>query len=170
MFFLTILCLLHPLGQGRGWSTHLVKCVVVTSRYVPASLQEGHLRIHPLGAITMHVLSLLSPLQLHSAASIVTCHDLIVAVCVLMHFCISQNALPLATSSFMGALHLEVAHSSFIDVVCMGSKLITIDGASYCPFNALPTEQVSTTGLHWVRVQLQTYGTLEFLQEVTWNV
>ena len=49
----------------------------------------------------------------------------------------------------------------------MGSKLFTINGTSVCALDALPTEQVPTTGLHWVRDQLQTDSAFQFLQKVS---
>ena len=73
---------------------------------------------------------------------------------------ISQIILPLATSSFIMALHLEVAYSSLVEVIRSCGEDFTIDGAMCDAFNALSTEQVPTAGLHWVRDQFQTDGTL----------
>ena len=39
-----------------------------------------------------------------------------------------------------------------------------IIGALFDAFDTLPTEQVPTAGLHWVRDQLQTDGALQIFQ------
>ena len=114
--------------------------------------------VHPLAAILLRVLSPLLLLHLHIAAF--AFHHLVVTVLVGMLLCISQIAMPLTASFFMGTLHLEVLNSPIIEVVWVESKLTTIDGASVCPFNALSTEQVSTAGLHWGEDQFHTDGTL----------
>ena len=73
---------------------------------------------------------------------------------------IALAVLPLTASITLGVLHFYIAYSSLIVVVCMHSKLLSIDGASaYLP-DTQSTEQVPTTGLYWVRDHLQTDSTL----------
>ena len=123
--------------------------------------------LHPLGTLNLHVISQVSPLHLHITVNVVTIHNLIGAVCVGVFFSISQTTLPLAAAFFVRAYHLEAANSSVIKGVCMESKSFTVDRtcAILYPYDTLPTEQVPTSGLHWVRDQIQTDGALEFIQK-----
>ena len=151
MFLLTSPRLPHPPGQRRGMSSQVVKCVVVTFEIRVFFAAVGTL-VLSLGACIVHMIKLaVASLHLHIAASVVTFHNLIVAVYISVSCGTSQVTLPLAASSFVGALHLEIAYSSIIVVVFVGSKLFTVNWAGLCPFDAFPTEQVPTTGLHWVR-------------------
>ena len=65
-------------------------------------------------------------------------------------FSISQISLPRASPLEIGTLNLEPLQSSFVEVVWSCGEVFMIDGALFDAFNTLPTEQVPTTGLHWV--------------------
>ena len=73
---------------------------------------------------------------------------------------IPQVTLPQTSSLKIGALHFKATQSSSVEVVWSCGEVFTIDGALFDAFNALPTEQVPTSGLHWVRDQFQTDGAL----------
>ena len=122
--------------------------------------------VHPLGALILHMSCQLSLLQLHIAAVVVAFHDYIVAIGTGVFVSIPQTPLPLAASFFIGALHLEVKYSSLVEGIWICGEGFAIDRALFNAFNALSTEQVPTTGLHWVRDQLQTDGALELLQKL----
>ena len=65
-----------------------------------------------------------------------------------------QFSHPGATFLSVGAFHLEITKSSVVEVVLSGCEVLSVDRTSLCPFDALATEQVPTSGLHWVRDQL----------------
>ena len=77
---------------------------------------------------------------------------------------ISQVSLPQTASLRVGALYIEAPQSSSVVVIWSCGEVFTIDGALFDAFNALPTEQMPTTGLHWVRDQFQTDGTIQIFQ------
>ena len=95
---------------------------------------------HPLGTLIVLVMNQMSPLHLPNTAFVVTFYDLIVAVYISVSSGTSQVTLPLAVSSFVGALHLEIAYSSIIVVVFVESKLFTVNWAGLCLCDTLSTE------------------------------
>ena len=96
--------------------------------------------------------------------------DLLRDACTCVFLSISQVSLPQATCLRVGALYLEAPQSSSVEVVWSWGEVFTINGALFDAFDALPTEQVPTTGLHWVRDQLQTDGTLQIFQRLQLSV
>ena len=135
------------------------KCVVVTLRCV--FLVAKWAVVHPLRTLMVHVFHEVSPLDLCKTPIIVAHHQLVtVTVCRSVVVDISQVALPLTASSSVGALHLEVAYSSIVEEIRSCGEKLTIYRTFLNAFNTFPTEQVPTTGLHWVRDQLQTDGAL----------
>ena len=88
--------------------------------------------------------------------------------CVLLS--ISQVSLPVTSPLRVGTLHLEPTQSSLVEVVWSYTEPLTVNRASLYAIDAVSTEQVPTTGLHWVRDQLQTDGALYFIQKFYWSV
>ena len=79
----------------------------------------------------------------------------------------SQPGAPLLR---IGALHLEITKPSVVEVVWSCGEVYLVDRASLFPTNVFLTEQVPTTGLHWIKYQLQADATLQLLQYLSRTV
>ena len=84
----------------------------------------------------------------------VTPHHLILAHFSRVILSCPQLSLPLASLLRVGTQNSKVSQPSLVEVVRGFSEALAIDGAVLSADNALSTEQVPTTGLHWVRDQL----------------
>ena len=115
------------------------------------------------GAASLKVVTKI--LALHCVVTSFRAFDfLIVALLFRVSLSITQVSLPVTSLHRFGAFHLETPQSSLVKVIWSCCEAFTINGALANTFKALPTEQVPTTGLHWVRDQLQTDGTLQVFQ------
>ena len=124
----------------------------------------------PMGACCSHVLinqPSFHPLVTVSIAALLHSKwaDIL---CVLLS--ISQVSLPVTSPLKVGALHYKTHQSSLVEMVWSCGEPFTVNRANLCPFDAVLTEQVPTTGLHWVRDQLQTNRTLKLFQKLFWSV
>ena len=158
-----------PTGAGEG---HLwTSCEVCRGDFLVCVLVEAvRAIVLSVGARATPVLFQLPPFNLQATSTVGACNNDIATVCLLVCFGVYQITLPLAASPSVGALHLEVVHSSLIEVIRGCGEAVTIYRTSCSPCDAPTTEQVSTTGLNWGRDQLQTDGTLQLLQQLLWSV
>ena len=129
----------------------LTDCEVGCSN-IPVGALELAVRAMVVAQGTIFVKVAKKMLALHFVATPFRAIDLLKDACA---FCvslsISQVTLPHASPPRIGACHLETSQSSPVEMVLSCGEVFTIDGALFNVFDAVPTEQVPTTGLHWVR-------------------